>query len=140
MAETLRYHLKLGPQFTGQLKQLLKEIFKFRGRAVHPSSSYLPATMREDIDSGVHPHLITFSGRHTVQCRAIALVLFDRLLERAAEVADQSADKGWIETGRREVDRLAATYRIPGDDQIAYPVDEFLEDGNNAAQDQSRGE
>jgi hypothetical protein len=140
VAETLRYNLKLGPQSTGQLKQLLKELFKFRGRAVHPSSSYLPATMREDIDSGVHPNLITFSGRHAVQCRAIALVLLDRLVERAAEVAEQSADKGWIETGRREVDRLAGTYRIPGDDQIAYPVDEPLDDGNNSSPDQDPGD
>lgn len=132
VAETLRFHFQLGPQFTGQLKQLLKELFKFRGRAVHPSSSYLPATMREDIDSGVHPHLITFSGRHAVQCRAVALVLFDRLVGRAAEVADPSADKGWIETGRREVDRLANLHRIPGDDQPAYPVDEPHDEENAA--------
>lgn len=140
VAETLRYHLKLGPQFTGQLKQFLKELFKFRGRAVHPSSSYLPATMREDIDSGVHPHLITFSGRHAVQCRAITLVLLGRLVERAAEVVDQSADRGWIESGRREVDRLSNTYRIAGDDQVAYPVDEALDDGNNASRDQNLDE
>jgi hypothetical protein len=137
VAETLRYHLKLGPQFTGQLKQFLKELFKFRGRAVHPSSSYLPATMREDIDSGVHPHLITFSGKHAVQCRAIALVLLDRLVERAAEVVDPSADNGWIESGRREVDRLSNIYRIAGDDQLAYPVDESVDGGNNASQDQT---
>ncbi len=139
VAETLRFHLKLGPQFTGQLAQLLQELFRFRGRAVHPSSSYLPATMRKDIDSGVHPHLITFSGRHAVQCRAITLVLFDRLVERASEVADQSADKGWIETGRREVDRLAAAYRILGDEQIAYPVGESVDDELNVAQDQNLG-
>lgn len=124
VAETLRYHLKLGPKFSVQLRQLLKELFKFRGRAVHPSSSYLPATMRPEIDSGVHPHLITFSGKHAVQCRAIALVIFDKLIGRAAEVAGPSTDNGWIQTGRREVDRLAAVYRVPGDDQIAYPVDE----------------
>jgi hypothetical protein len=64
----------------------------------------------------------------------------DRLVERAAEVAEQSADKGWIETGRREVDRLAGTYRIPGDDQIAYPVDEPLDDGNNSSPDQDPGD
>jgi hypothetical protein len=56
---------------------------------------------------------------------------------RAAEVADPSADKGW-ETGRREVDRLAAAHRIPGDDQIAYPVDETHDDEVDAAQDQNR--
>lgn len=78
--------------------------------------------MRADLDSGVHPHLITFSGKHAVQCRAIALVLFDRHVERAGEVADQTADQGWIETGRREVDRLASIYRIPVDDAVAYPA------------------
>ena len=118
VAETLRYHLHLGPQFTAQLKQLLKELFTFRGRAVHPSSSYLPATMRDDIDSGVHPYLLTFSGKHAVQCRAIALVLFDRLVARAAELAQPTADTGWIDTARREVDRLAA-FRVPGDDQAS---------------------
>jgi hypothetical protein len=138
VAETLRYHLKLGPQFTSQLRQLLQELFKFRGRAVHPSSSYRPATMREDIDSGVHPHLITFSGKHAVQCRAIALIVFDRLIGRAAEVADPSTDKGWVETGRRQVDRLAAAYRIPGDNQIAYPVDESRSEEVDAAQDRNR--
>lgn len=137
VAETLRFHLKLGPKFTRQLKRLLQELFKFRGRAVHPSSSYLPAIMREDIDSGVHPHLITFSGWHAVQCRSLVLVLLDQLVDRAAEVAAPSADRGWIETGRREVDRLAAAYRIPGDDPLAHPVDESHDDEVNTGQDKN---
>ena len=116
---------------------MLKELFKFRGRAVHPSSSYLPATMREDIDSGVHPYLITFSGKHAMQCRAVALVLFDRLVARAAELAEPTADTGWIDTGRREVDRLAAAYRVPGDDQLAYPVKDATPD---VAEDPKSGE
>lgn len=128
LAETFRYHLKLGPQFTSQLRQLLKELFKFRDLAVHPSSSYQPATMRVDLDSGVHPHLITFSGKHAVQCRAIALVLFDRLVERATEVVPETAERGWIETGLREVARLAGMYRIPGDDAVAYPAENLEEE------------
>lgn len=139
VAETLRYHLKLGPRFTRQLSKVLQELFRFRGRAVHPSSSYLEATMRQDIDSGVHPHLITFSGRHAAQCRAITLVLFDRLITRAAEIADPSKDKGWIQTGRREVDRLSAVYRIPGDDEVAYPA-EPLQREPDVRQDESREE
>lgn len=135
VTETLRYHFRLGPKFTAQLKQLLQQLFRFRGRAVHPSSTYHPATLRKDIDSGVHPHLITFSGRHAVQCRALALVIFDQLIGRAMDVIDPSADKGWIGTGRREVDRLT-TYRIPGDDQIAYPVNETHHDDVDGEQDQ----
>ncbi len=86
--------------------------------------------MRDDIDSGVHPYLITFSGGHAVQCRAIALVLFDRLVARAAGLAQPTADKGRIETGRREVDRLAAAYRVPSDDQVAYPADDAGSDAD----------
>jgi hypothetical protein len=129
VCETLRYHLKLGPQFTGQLGQLLKELFKFRGRAVHPSSSYWAATMRADVDSGVHPHLLTFSGSHALQCRAITLVLLDRLVDRATDLAEPAAERGWIETGRREVDRLAAAYRIPGDGELAYPAADVQDPG-----------
>ncbi len=122
VAETFRYHLKLGPKFTAQLKEVLRDLFKFRGRAVHPSSAYETATLRVEIDSGVHPSLITFSGKHAVQCRAISLVLLDRLVSRAAELAMPAADVGWLDTGRREIDRLATEYRIPGDDEVAYPA------------------
>lgn len=131
VAETLRFHLKLGPQFTGQLKQFLKELFKFRGRAAHPSSSFVVATYREEVDAGVHPYLITFSGRHGVQCRALALVLLDRLVTRAAELAKAGADTGWIDTGRREVDRLSQAYRVPGDGKLAYPATPATEPGTD---------
>jgi hypothetical protein len=75
-----------------------------------------------------------------VQCRAIALVLFDRLVARASELAEPTADTGWIETGRREVDRLAAAYRVPGDDQVAYPVEPVDDTSSDRADDSKFGE
>lgn len=120
MVETLRFHLKLGPKFSTQLRTIMKEWFEFRSRAVHPSSRFVKPNYRPQINSGVHPHLLTFSGPHAVQGRATALVLLDRLLARAADLSKPAADTGWLDRGRQEVDRLSALYRIPGDDQLAF--------------------
>jgi hypothetical protein len=121
VTETFRFHLKLGPTFSGQLRTVLKELFEFRSRAVHPNSKFVELSYRPQIDSGVHPHLITFSGPHAVQCRALVLVLLDRLITRAAEQSRPGADKGWLDRGREELDRLSALYRLPGDDHVAFP-------------------
>lgn len=120
VTETLRYHLKLGPTLSSQLRTVLKQLFEFRSRGVHPDSTFIAPNYRPQIDAGVHPHLITFSGAHAVQCRALTLELLDRLILRAADLRQEGADKGWIERGKKEVDRLAKQYRTPGDDQLAF--------------------
>jgi hypothetical protein len=122
VSETLRYRLKLGPKFSAQLRQCIEELFRFRSRAVHPDRQWVEPNYRPEIDSGVHPHLITFSGPHAVQCRAMTLVLLDRLLERAAKLSQSDADNGWTQRGREDLDRLMRLYRIPGDDQLAFPT------------------
>jgi hypothetical protein len=120
VAETLRYLLKLRPKFTAQLRTVIEELYRFRDRAVHPSSKYVEPTYRPDLGSSVHPHLITFSGPHAIQARALTLTIFDRLLERADEIAGPDVDRGWIARGRKELDRLNHTYRTPGDDLPAF--------------------
>lgn len=77
MAETFRFHLKLGPTFSKQLRTVLKQLLDFRGRAVHPTSRYVEPNYRPQLDTGVHPHLVTFSGPHAVQGRALVLELLD---------------------------------------------------------------
>jgi hypothetical protein len=121
LTETMRHHLKLGPRFSQQLRTVIKELFEFRSSAVHPSSQFVEPNYRPQIDSGVHPHLITFSGPHAVQCRALALELLDRLIARAAELSTTKADTAWLDRGRKEVDRLSALYRVTGDDLLAFP-------------------
>jgi hypothetical protein len=61
VVETLRYHLKLGPQFSAQLREFIRQLFGFRSRGVHPSSEYVQVTYRPEIDSGVHPHLLNLA-------------------------------------------------------------------------------
>jgi len=123
VTDTLRFHLKLGPTFSGQLRAVLKDLFDFRSRAVHPNSTFVEPNYRPQIDSGVHPHLITFSGPHAVQSRALVLVLLDRLITRAAEESKPGVDTGWLDRGREELDRLSALYRVLGDDVPAFPID-----------------
>lgn len=121
MAETFRFRLKLGPTFSKQLRTVLKELLDFRNRAVHPTSRYVAPNYRPQLGAGVHPHLVTFSGPHAVQVRAVVLELLDRLVTRAIYLSDLDADKGWLDRGREELDRLSALYRVPGDDQLACP-------------------
>jgi hypothetical protein len=54
------------------------------------------------------------------QARALTLSMFDRLLERSEEITGSEVDRGWLDRGRKELDRLNGTYRIPGDDQPAF--------------------
>lgn len=120
VTETLRFHLNLGPKFSDQLRTVITQLFDFRSRAVHPNGKFVEPIYRPEIDSGVHPHLITFSGPHAVQSRALVLELLDRLIARATEKSNPEADLGWLTRGRAEVDRLSETYRIAGDDQHAF--------------------
>ena len=121
VTETLRYHLKLGQTFSAQLRQLLEQLFDFRARGVHPTSKYVEPNFRPQIDSGVHPHLITFSGPHAVQARALALEILSRLVDRASDLSKPGADIGWLNRGRTELVRLSGRYRMAGDDVLAFP-------------------
>ncbi len=120
VAETLRYHFKLGPDCSAQLRTVISELFRFRSRAVHPDSRFVAPNYRPQLDAGVHPHLITFSGPHAVQCRALVLELLHRLLERADDLSKAGAETGWLDRGRTELDRLSALYRVAGDDELAF--------------------
>jgi hypothetical protein len=112
VAETLRYRFHIGTQFTDMLRVLVKELFEFRARAVHPSSAYLDTNYRVDVDSGVHPYLLTFSGRNVVQARELTLTLLDKLVARGIELAKPTDDHGWLDRGRSELDRLLTAYPL----------------------------
>jgi hypothetical protein len=120
VTETLRHHLKLGPNFSRNLSTILKQLFEFRGRAVHPDARYVVPNYRPEIDNAVHPHLLTFSGPHAIHARALVLVLLDRLVDRATEVLPPTADRAWLVKGREELDRLMPIYRVPGDEEPAW--------------------
>ena len=119
-AETLRYHFKLDPRFSAQHRTVISELFRFRSRAVHSDSKFVAPNYRPQLDAGVHPHLITFSGPHSVQCRALVLELFQRILERARALHTVEEDAGWLDRGQAGLDRLSVIYRVAGDDQVAF--------------------
>ncbi len=117
VSETLRRHLKLDPKFSGTMTQYVEQLFGFRSRAVHPNGSWVQPNYRPEIDSGVHPHLITFSGPHAKQCRPLTLELLESLTGRAAELSSPDAETGWIDRGRSEIKRLTALYPRRADDE-----------------------
>ncbi len=77
IAETLRHHF--GVKDPAFLRQALKELMKFRSRAVHPHGGFVAPNYREDIDAGVDPRFITFSARHARQVLAVSVSLIPSL-------------------------------------------------------------
>jgi hypothetical protein len=102
------------------MTQYVEQLFGFRSRAVHPNGSWVQPNYRPEIDSGVHPHLITFSGPHAKQCR--------RTDPRGAGFVDWSsgrlsspdADTGWINRGRSETRLMALYPRRTDDEPVAF--------------------
>jgi len=45
------FALRRGPMFSRQLRTVLKELFEFRSRAVHPNSKFVEPNYRPQIDS-----------------------------------------------------------------------------------------
>lgn len=134
VCETMRYHLKLEQKASVQLRLAVDELFEFRDRAVHPNGEWVAPNYRPSLDSGVHPHLLTFSGPHAVQVRAVVLGLLDALVRQAQQLARPGSDSGWLQRGRDEVDRLVAAYRVDGDDQVAFPSGEYPEPNHPESQ------
>lgn len=91
--ETLRYHLKLKPPGANEIRDSVKELFRFRDWAVHPGSRFREPVFRPDIDSGVDWHFAVFRGDNGVAAVAKTASMMNALvatLPRGTEELRQS--------------------------------------------------
>jgi hypothetical protein len=109
IAATCHYHLKLKNAGVPNVRQFIKELFRFRDLAVHPPAEFADPVLRTDMDAGVEPRFITYSADHARKVLGLTVELFTVLIDRAAQVAKGDAKK-WVEfaTGRLDVVRATA--------------------------------
>jgi hypothetical protein len=79
--ETLRYHLKLRRPGDAEIRNRIRELFRFRDWAVHPGSKYREPVYREDLDSGVDWHFAVFRAENAVNATSMTVQMLDALVE-----------------------------------------------------------
>jgi hypothetical protein len=88
ISETLRYHLKIKNIGAKEMRRRIRELFKFRGWAVHPGSKLREPILRPDVDAGLDWHFAVFRAENAVNAVGSTVSLLDQLvktLERGSE-------------------------------------------------------
>src|SRR5271166_122729 len=89
VAETLLYQLHVTQNDASkELSDRVKELYRFRDRAVHPGSEFREPIYREDVGASVEWHFLVFRASNAVAAVAKTVRLFDemvRVLDRGSE-------------------------------------------------------
>lgn len=82
VSETLRYHLKIRQPGAREVRDRIKNLFRFRGWAVHADADFAGAVHRDDLDVGVDWHHAAFRTENAVAVLASTLEMLDVLVLR----------------------------------------------------------
>lgn len=106
--ETLRYHLKIRNNAASLLRPWIKELFDYRGWAVHASANFREVILRDDIDRGVDWHLAAFRAQNAVVTLARVMAIIDSMVT----IFDRGSDevREWQPHARAQLDELIALY------------------------------
>jgi hypothetical protein len=105
---TLHHALKIRRPGAGEVRRRIKELFKYRGWAVHADSAFRDPVLREDIDRGIDWHYAAFRAENavsilgmTVQTLDVLVGLFERGTEELRE---------WAPFARERLDEILDLY------------------------------
>lgn len=87
--ETIRYHLKLRNPGAHEIRERIRELFRFRDWAVHPGSRFREPILRVDVDAGVDWHFMAFRGDNAVAVVAKTVSMMDVLVARLLRGSDE---------------------------------------------------
>jgi hypothetical protein len=79
VAETVRIAYQLKPKGSKAFRDTIREIYKFRDQAVHPSAAMEEAILHSDIDVGVERRFVVFRYDNAFQIVRIAVTMIDEL-------------------------------------------------------------
>ena len=88
IAATLHYRLKLKGRAMPVIRDLLKQLFKFRDMAVHPHALFSDPIYRADLNAGVEPRFVTYSAEHARKSLGLTVELMTVLMDMAEKVAE----------------------------------------------------
>lgn len=121
--ETLRYHLKVRRPGAAVMQGRIKQLFRFRGWAVHADSAYKDPIHRDDIDRGVDWHYAAFRAANAVECLFMAAQMLDVLVELLARGSEEI--QKWAPFARARLDEVLDLYDAqPGLKPITRARDE----------------
>jgi hypothetical protein len=92
VAETIRIAYQLKPKGSKAFRDAIKEIYKFRDQAVHPSAAMEEAILHPDIDVGVERRFVVFRYDNALQIVRIAVMMIDELA-RNGNVKNNAIEK-----------------------------------------------
>ena len=78
--ETLRYHLKMRNPGAAEARQRIKQLFKFRGWAVHADSKFREPVTRPELDRGVDWHYAVFRAENAANALAMTIQMLDSMV------------------------------------------------------------
>jgi hypothetical protein len=110
--ETLRYHLKVRNGAAAIVRPWIRELFVYRGWAVHASANFRTVVLREDIDRGVDWHHAAFRAQNAALTLARVMAMLDSLVT----VFDRGSDdvREWQPNAREQLDEMIARYDAEG--------------------------
>ncbi len=117
LAATFQYHLKLKDAGMPTVRQLIKEVQRFRDRAVHPRTEFVEPVMRADMDAGVEPRFVTYSADHARKVLGATVELLTVLVDKAKAIATGELAK-WAEFAVSSMDIGRASARAIPDVQF----------------------
>ncbi len=115
--ETLRYSLKLQNPGATEIRKGIKELFKFRGWAVHPGSRYREPVYRSDLDAGVDWHFMAFRSENATACARLVTNMLDVMISKFDRGPQEVREA--YEGARRFMNELLAYY--DASDLPAFP-------------------
>lgn len=109
VSETFRWAWNIRPENSKVIRDLIRQLFKFRNSAVHSPAEFRPAIMRDDLDRGVEWRFVHFRAENSAKAIAIACELIEAFLRNSQKAP--VALKDWIIAGRPRF-RDAAGYEV----------------------------
>lgn len=106
--ETLRYHLKIRNPGAAEIRRRIRDLFKYRGWAVHADASFKEPVLREDIDRGVDWHFSAFRAENAVACLANTMQMLDVLVDLTERGTKELRE--WRENARVRLDEILDLY------------------------------
>lgn len=105
---TLHHHLKVRNKAAALFRPWIKELFDYRGWAVHASARFRAVAHREDLDRGVDWHYAAFRADNAVATLSRVLAMLDSLVT----VFDRGSDevREWQPHARLRLDETIARY------------------------------
>ncbi|MDH2415811.1 hypothetical protein [Nocardioides sp. CER19] len=106
--ETLRYHLKVRRRAASLFRPWIKELFDYRGWAVHASAKFRAVVHRVDVDRGVDWHYAAFRAENAVATMARVMAMLDSLITVLDRGSDEVRD--WQPHARERLDEAITRY------------------------------